>query len=590
MTPPPDPSSLHRSLLVHSTRTRDEQGSALVMALVMLTVIGLMVGAALTYSSTSLRASNNAIRPNRASLYAADSAIQGAIEYIRDNPEMSSDVLSTTCIPGFYRYTDPKAGEVTVDACPQNDSLIYEGNFRAVLLTLGETATDGIHLGHNGDVDIGGHVWSNSRIDLENPTHMVMKAGRVWAWGSCNRPGNIEMPPGVAAVCNASTKPEFASGKPKVALDPADPSLGHVADWQPAEAAPASFIQPAFPVCSANSMTLQPGVYYDGDEFSTKLNACDNVTLSPGVYYLNFPAGKDEWGLDNNVVGPACDAGGQGVQIVFADSAHIKLSGTLTLPCGRSATPTGPNIALYGLKSDIAGPGAQSYTLRPSGATTASTPAFAPLPATITTAATNYPQDGTTANVALPSAASASVVATGLDQIGYPGGIPLKLRIADQEDNNKATASALVKARDGSTCTLALTRQQNMAIETKDVNCAGFNAVAPFEVTYSVQAGNQAVNGSLDGVELTAASSRPDDQGPERMRRQGTGRGRVLPAHLAAEQRQGQHGRPGGRLHPAEHVRREVQQHRQLQDRHGADCALCGHGHQPEPRRNAGDR
>ena len=35
------------------------------MALVMLTVIGLMVGAALTYSSTSLRASNNAIRPNR---------------------------------------------------------------------------------------------------------------------------------------------------------------------------------------------------------------------------------------------------------------------------------------------------------------------------------------------------------------------------------------------------------------------------------------------------------------------------------------------------------------------------------------------
>ena len=357
------------------------------MALVMLTVIGLMVGAALTYSSTSLSASNNAIRPNRASLYAADSAIQGAIEYVRDNPEMSSDVLGTTCLPSFYRYTDPKVGEVTVDACPQNDSLIYEGNFRAVLLTLGDTATDGIHLGHNGDVDVGGHVWSNSKIDLENPTHMVMNGGRVWAWGSCNRPGNIEMPPGVAAVCNASTKPEFASGKPKVALDPADPSLGHVADWQPARHAPASFVQPAFPVCTANSMTLQPGVYYDGDEFSAKLNACDNVTLSPGVYYLNFPAGKDEWALDKNVVGPACDASGQGVQIVFADSADIKLSGTLTLPCGRSATPNGPNIALYGLKSDIAGPGAQSYTLRPTGATSASTPAFAPLPATITTAA-----------------------------------------------------------------------------------------------------------------------------------------------------------------------------------------------------------
>ena len=505
---------------------------------------------------------------------------------------MSSDVLSTTCIPNFYRYTDPKAGEVTVDACPQNDSLIYEGNFRAVLLTLGETATDGIHLGHNGDVDIGGHVWSNSKIDLENPTHMVMKAGRVWAWGSCNRPGNIEMPPGVAAVCNASTKPEFASGKPKVALDPADPSLGHVADWQPAEAAPASFIQPAFPVCTANSMTLQPGVYYDGDEFSTKLNACDNVTLSPGVYYLNFPAGKDEWGLDNNVVGPACDASGQGVQIVFADSAHIKLSGTLTLPCGRSATPTGPNIALYGLKSDIAGPGAQSYTLRPTWRdhgvdACVRTPARrrSRRPPRTTRRTERLQTSRCPATRRLPSSQPDST------RRGYPGGIPLKLRIAHREDNNKATASRTRQSRRRLDVHRSpLTRQQNMAIETKDVNCAGFNAVAPFEVTYSVQAGNQAVNGQPRRGRAHRRASRPDDQGPERMRRQGTGRGRVLPAHLAAEQRQGQHGRPGGRLHPAEHVRREVQQHRQLQDRHCADCAICGHRHQPEPRRHARDR
>src|SRR5262245_50242091 len=74
------------SLLVRSSRTHDEQGSALILALVMLTVIGLIVGGALTYAGGSLRASTNAIRPNRASLYAADSALQGAIEYVRDNP------------------------------------------------------------------------------------------------------------------------------------------------------------------------------------------------------------------------------------------------------------------------------------------------------------------------------------------------------------------------------------------------------------------------------------------------------------------------------------------------------------------------
>ena len=186
---------------------RNEQGSALVMALVMLTLIGLLVGAALTYSDTSLRASNNNIRPNRASLYAAEGAIQGAIEYIRDNPEMSSDVLGSGCLPAFYRYTDPKVGDVTVDACPQDDSLIYEGAFRAVLLTLGQTDDDGVFLGHNGNVDVGGHVWSNSHLDLSNPTRMVMNGGRVWAWGSCNRPNNIQMTPGVTPICNASTNP-----------------------------------------------------------------------------------------------------------------------------------------------------------------------------------------------------------------------------------------------------------------------------------------------------------------------------------------------------------------------------------------------
>ena len=120
---------------------------------------------------------------------------------------MSSDVLGTTCIPNFYRYTDPKVGEVTVDACPQNDSLIYEGNFRAVLLTLGETATDGIISATTATSTSAATCGPTPRSTSSNPTHMVMKAGRVWAWGSCNRPGNIEMPPGVAAGLQRQHEP-----------------------------------------------------------------------------------------------------------------------------------------------------------------------------------------------------------------------------------------------------------------------------------------------------------------------------------------------------------------------------------------------
>jgi Tfp pilus assembly protein PilX len=480
---------------------RDEQGSSLVLALHILTVIGIVAGAALTFASTSMRASSNTIQPNRAELYAADSAIKGAIGYVRANPEMATDVLdaSSKCLTGAYRYTDPKAGDVVVDVCPRADSLIYEGNFRAVLLTLGTTATDGIILGHNGDVNIGGHVWSNSKIDLSNPTHMVVDEGRVWAWGDCTRPNNIEMAPDLSPVCNASTT--FGGVKPKVALDPADPSLGHEADWQPA-AAPTSFVQPAFPACIGNNLTLTPGVYYDGDEFSAKTNACATTTLSPGVYYLDFPAGKDEWALNKDVVGQ-CAADGQGVQLVFADSAHIKLSGTLTIPCGRQATPSGPHIALYGLKTDITSGPAQSWTLRPTGAASASTPAFGNLPNAVTTVGANYPQDGSASLANVAKNKSAALAATGFDAAGYPAGTALKLRVAHSESND-ASVTAVVKSADNSVCTVALSEQSAMTIEERPVDCPAFTGLAPLQVTYTVTAG-KTLDAHVDGMELVAA-------------------------------------------------------------------------------------
>ena len=123
-------------------QSRNEQGSALVMALVMLTVIGLIVGAALTYSSTSLRASNNAIRPNRASLYAADSAIQGAIEFVRDHPQAGTEIVPGACNPNGFLYNDPQGGNVEVEICPQHDSL-FPPTDRAVLLTLGTDPREG---------------------------------------------------------------------------------------------------------------------------------------------------------------------------------------------------------------------------------------------------------------------------------------------------------------------------------------------------------------------------------------------------------------------------------------------------------------
>ena len=329
---------------------------------------------------------------------------------------------------------------------------------------------------------------------LDNPTHMVMKAGRVWAWDASSGRATSSTPPGLSPLQREHEAANSGAGKPKVALDPADPSLDHVADWQPAEAAPASFVRPTSLV--PPTMTLQPGVYYDGDEFSTKLNVRQRHA-EPRRLLPQLPRRQGRMALDKNVVGPACDVSGQGVQIVFADSAHIKLSGTLTLPCGRM-TSTGPNIALYGLKTDIAGPGAQSYTLRPTGATSTTMPAFAPLPATITTAArltrrTERPQTLRSPRTRRPRSWRPD---------STNRGSPVASR-SSCESRTERTTTRHLRAHSSKQLTARRAPRLDPATEhghrDERRELPGFNAVAPFEVTYSVQAGNQSVNASLEG-------------------------------------------------------------------------------------------
>ncbi len=147
---------------------------------------------------------------------------------------------------------------------------------------------------------------------------------------------------------------------PKTGLDPADPLLGHVADWQPA-AAPGAIQVPS-------GCTLSPGVYLSGTALTTQTNACNaGVTLSPGVYYLNFPAADDTWTISNDVTG-ACDGTGQGAQLVFANESKLAMSGSsqdLTL-CGRRVSPTAPQIAMTYLKTSTASGPDTNVILRPS--------------------------------------------------------------------------------------------------------------------------------------------------------------------------------------------------------------------------------
>ncbi len=379
---------------------RGDDGAALMLVLVLVFAIGVIAAASVTYASTSLHATNAAYIPARAQQNDADSAVRTAIEYVK-KVEAAGGSVGTDFGGPCPTLTYPgQSGTVTTSLCPQNDSLIHSGEYRASLLTLGTDPSEGITLSHNGTVRINGAVFSNSILSLANPTTLAVTGGPVWAWGNCVNAGNVVISsPSGSAQCNASAT--FGGVRPKVALDPADPSLGHTADWQPAAAAPASLVQPAIPACVANAATLTPGVYYDPVALSALTTSCNTVTLGPGVYWLDFPSSATPWTISKTVTA-SCDASGQGAQLVLANQAKFALTGTLSLPCGRRATANGPRIALYELTAPIAGGGPYSTVLRPTTAVDTNGGYFTATAANaLPGAGGGYPADGTQATASV---------------------------------------------------------------------------------------------------------------------------------------------------------------------------------------------
>ena len=101
---------------------------------------------------------------------------------------------------------------------------------------------------------------------------------------------------------------------------------------------------------------------------------------------------------------------------MFADSAHVMLSGTLTIPCGRKATADGPLIGIFGLKAGVAATGPFTTTLRPSATPTQTQGTFWNSPSlanVLPGAAPTYPQDGTNAIASVTGNRSTSELTIG---------------------------------------------------------------------------------------------------------------------------------------------------------------------------------
>lgn len=512
------------------TRTPpDERGSALILAMAMLIFVAVIEMVSLSYAGSSLSSSNLAILPARVKADDASSAIQTAIRYVAADRAAGGTIgedLGLACPTQTLSYSGA-SGSVGVAICPRADSLIRAGGVRAALLALGTDATEGIVLTHNGDGKLSGPVFSNSILSLAASTTLHVTGGPVWAWGNCTLPANVVIAnPASSAICNASVV--FGGTRPKVALDPADPSLGRVADWQPASTTP-SMTQATIPACSAGAATLVPGTYFDPAPLSALTTSCAAVTLSPGVYVLDFPSSATAWSISQTVTA-ACDGTGQGAQLIFGNQSKLSLTGKLNIPCGRSATAGGPKIALYGLKSALGGSGATTTVLRPTTATDTGATKFydaATLAAATPSGSTSYPRDAPASNAKASIAANNKTTELTLSGFAVTSGSALAasaqlssvvVRVAHDES---ATMTFLPVPRlVWGTCSANLTATPTVSttsvlytssdIHSTFSSCVGFDPTSALSVVWDVKttAGGQQTT-DVDGAEVAVTWSSP---------------------------------------------------------------------------------
>ena len=362
-------------------RCHGEEGAALVLALVFITVIGLLIGFVLTFVETSFKYSAVA-RTNRDELYAADGAMEAAIARLQ---------ASGRCVDQATMTTNGVGVDVTCESAPRPPPPPIEPapSPPHAILTLGTSPVEGFHqVTGSGPISVRGDVFSHSVVANESSSRLQVQ-GEVSAVGNCT--GDIQ----------ASVSPLKCLNKPGGAADPGDArDLGYPSDLT---AVPAR--RPA-PTCPADHwlVTLVPG-YYDDALGLTRLTngACRGkvVWFQPGVYYFDFNfASTDRTcaGLTNpclweitdpsiNVVGGAprgwseldsptsrptvefpggCLTDAPGVQLVFGGQSRLAQRAGKVELCPR---PNGddPPITVYGLTAGVPSP-AETVTLPASAA------------------------------------------------------------------------------------------------------------------------------------------------------------------------------------------------------------------------------
>lgn len=350
-------------------RPAEEEGSALIIALIFVTVFSLIVAALLSFTDVGLRASKSYRQQARVA-HAADGAIAAATKrYSTTGP---CDNYSSPMVQGPAGDA-PINGISTIVRCegppPAGSKAIQPVNS---LLSLGTGADDGIT--STDELRLLGDVFSNTTVST---TGTMVVQGEVSARGTCTGP--IQTAPPGPLRCAGRTPPA-----------PPDEARGR--DPRYVAATTAVPMRREVPACRPGDgwlVALQPGYYDDARALSalTGANCNDRVVwFRPGTYYFDFTfrGGDPTWFVTNPSVvvvageprgwdpeaaeRPALAVPGscktdadrepsEGVQLIAGGGTRLQVDAGRMELCA-TPTATGQQIALFGL-----GPDDPSHTL-----------------------------------------------------------------------------------------------------------------------------------------------------------------------------------------------------------------------------------
>ncbi|WP_426574841.1 hypothetical protein [Aquihabitans sp. McL0605] len=104
--------SHHRLAGTDRLRRCSERGAALVIALVMIIVLGVILAGLLTYSGTSV-SSDRTYSTIRKQRYAGDNAIRAAVNWVRDQPKLARDPALSVNDPACVYHVPSEVGTIT---------------------------------------------------------------------------------------------------------------------------------------------------------------------------------------------------------------------------------------------------------------------------------------------------------------------------------------------------------------------------------------------------------------------------------------------------------------------------------------------